>query len=73
MIADLPDETLVIMAKDGEGNSFSPLAGSEDGLYEAHCTWDGSFYGIEVIGDDDYDQPDPEQNPVTAICLWPTN
>jgi hypothetical protein len=34
---------IVIMSSDGEGNSYSPLAGLSKVLYEAESTWSGNI------------------------------
>lgn len=67
----LPKGALVVMAKDEEGNGFSPFAGAVSGVYDAESTWSGDFFHQRIIGDEDYFQPTPEAVP--AICLWPLN
>jgi hypothetical protein len=68
---DVADDTIVIMSKDGEGNSFSPLdtIEHEGWVYQADNTWSG-----EVIdtNSDDYDEDDLEGT-VPAVVLWPVN
>ena len=71
ILVDLPDEMEVVLSKDGEGNNFSPLAECEEGLYDPDSTWSGSFYSLDILGDDDYSQPGNEAK--AAIVLWPTN
>lgn len=66
-----PDETLVIMSRDSEGNGFSPLAAIELGKYVADSTYSGDFYQNSIIGNEEYNQP--EESAIEAICLWPTN
>lgn len=51
----------IIMAKDSEGNSFSPLSDFDWGNYEPINTWSGEYSGIE------------SNESVKAICMWPTN
>lgn len=41
---DLPDDTPVILAKDAEGNGYSPLASFELAMYEPESTWSGQTY-----------------------------
>lgn len=72
ILVDLPDEMEVVLSKDGEGNDFSPLVGYEEGLYDPDSTWSGRFYALDILGDDDYDQPESDGTK-TAIVLWPTN
>ena len=46
-----PDR-IVIMAKDSEGNSYSPLSSAWTGAYAAETTWYGDV-GLEVLTDED--------------------
>lgn len=72
----LPDDTTVVLAKDAEGNGFSPLEAAEEGMYWAETTWSGEHYLTEEqrlakTDPDDYSQaPD---DAVRAVFLWPTN
>lgn len=60
-----PEDTPMIMAKDGEGNAYSPLADIQsNGLYEAYTTYSGDY----IVTECDEDPP----SGVPAICLWPT-
>lgn len=55
----LPDDMLVVLAKDSEGNRYSPLADAELGRsYQPDTTWSGELVteGGEV-----------------CVLLWPTN
>lgn len=65
------DSVLIVLAKDEEGNSHSPLAYASVGMYSPESTWSGEFHEAETIGNDEYEQPGEEA--VTAICLWPIN
>tara|TARA_R110000868_G_scaffold66014_4_gene196981 strand:- start:1986 stop:2192 length:207 start_codon:yes stop_codon:yes gene_type:complete len=38
-----PANFTVIIQKDGEGNDYSPLAGSETALYVPESNWSGSI------------------------------
>lgn len=58
---DLP----IIMSKDGEGNSCSPLNAVEFGFYFAESTWSGEFYENR----DEFDGDDV----IPVVCLWPVN
>lgn len=72
----LPGETLVVMAKDGEGNGFSPLADLDEAMYEADSTYSGDRYlsdeDREATGEPDEYGEAPE-SAVPAVFLWPTN
>lgn len=60
-----PDDALVVLAKDAEGNGYSPLANTWQGFYEADSTWFGSAY-------DDRDIRECELDVVVAVVLTPT-
>lgn len=62
-LSELPDlDAGVVLAKDREGNSFSPLDEIVVGAYTPDSTWSGEFTGIEM--------PAGSTN---AVCLWPVN
>jgi hypothetical protein len=61
-LTSVPDDAVVIMAKGGEGNSFSPL--SEFGLplfYHPQNSYQGSV------------STHKEDDGITALVLWPVN
>ena len=66
-----PDDTIVVMAKDGEGNGFSPLYEGTLERYEAESTWSGEVLYTNDQ-DDDVDGSESEDG-VPAVILWPTN
>jgi hypothetical protein len=82
--AGLTDDAVVIIAKDAEGNGFSPLADrSSDGVYRAESSYAGS---IEYWDEDDVDDLGPDRPTwsewyadaqadgcVPCLVLWPTN
>ena len=59
-----PDD-LVILAKDEESNSYSPIEECDDGIYIPETTWKGDVYSREEASDW------PEGSP--CITLWPAN
>ena len=69
-------DRLVIMAKDGEGNGFSPLADTGASAYRADSTWSGEI-GIEELTEarkeKGYSEEDVMDDGVKAFVLWPTN
>jgi hypothetical protein len=73
---DLPDDTLVVLAKDAEGNGHSPLVEVEHAMYLAESTWSGERYLTEAQR---LAEPDPDEYSeapdaaVPAVFLWPTN
>jgi hypothetical protein len=62
MIAAVPDDTPVILAKDAEGNAHSPLSSVEATgyVYEPDTTYSGEVH---------QDPPDPED----ADAYWPVD
>ena len=57
-------DALVVMSKDSEGNSFSPLHQAQDTTYKATRAWDGQI---------DDSKPSKKNGTVAAVVLWPTN
>lgn len=75
-LADLPDDMPVVMAKDAEGNGYSPLAKADDvAMYAATCTWAGDRY----LTPQAHAEADPgewdeaPESAVRALFLWPVN
>lgn len=63
-LSTLPPAARVVLAKDAEGNGFSPLNLAEGpdvslGTYIPDSTWSGEFQNGDVAPD--------------AVCLWPVN
>lgn len=61
-LAEFPDNALVVMAKDAEGNDYSPLSEAYQGRYVAKNGWSGEFTSEEEATEGE-----------TALVLWPTN
>jgi len=69
-----PDR-LVIMAKDPEGNGYSPLSDFWSGAYRAETTWFGEV-GLESLTDEYRKQGYTEEDVidgVPALILTPIN
>jgi len=60
-LSSRPREELVILAKDAEGNGYSPLSEADKGFYVAESTWSGD------VEEDDGGGGDP------VVVLWPVN
>ena len=60
-----PDDALVVMASDGEGNSHSPLAGVDGVVYVPDNDWSGCIY--------DKNDAEAGDTAVDAVVLCPTN
>ena len=67
---------LVVMAKDGEGNGYSPLSDFWEGAYLADTTWSGEV-GSEFLTEEDrnrgYDEEDILEGGEPALILCPVN
>jgi hypothetical protein len=75
-LATLPSDMPVILAKDAEGNGYSPLADAAPGMYLAETTWSGEHYLTEEqrlaeVDPDDWSEAPAEA--VLALFLCPTN
>lgn len=44
LLGGLPDDALVVLSKDAEGNGHSPLAVGGEAMYDAETTWSGEIY-----------------------------
>lgn len=74
-LSELDPDTVVVLSKDGEGNSFSPYSDYNDGQYFPDTTWAGEFHSQQALDSpEEYfeDEEIPEDG-LKAICLWPTN
>lgn len=72
----LPDDVILVMAKDRECSGFSPLDEVDEGMYVAETTWSGEHYMTEEQRraqscPDDYTEA-PE-DATRAVFLWPVN
>jgi hypothetical protein len=79
MIAALQREdpdAIVVMAKDSEGNSYSPYRQLWAGVYQAESTWDG-IVGFPALTDElraeGYTEEDILPDGVPAVILSPIN
>lgn len=57
----MPQDHIVVMSSDGEGNDYSPLDDTEQGYYMPRSSWSGSM-AHEADG-----------LPENCVILWPTN
>jgi hypothetical protein len=76
MLSAYDGDRIVVMAKDSEGNSYSPLSGAWAGKYRAETTWFGDV-GMEELDDEDRDQgytdEDVMEDGELALILTPVN
>jgi hypothetical protein len=84
ILAELPENSLVVLAKDGEGNGFSPLSGysDEDRYLAEEGDWQGELVSAENCDDERalYGEKVPCDHSdcrwsegVNAVFLWPVN
>ena len=81
----LAPDTVIILAKDSEGNGFSPLAGwADDGVYHPESSYAGELHNWNA---DDVDDDDSSgrytyeywreralaDGGLPCLVLWPTN
>lgn len=75
-LSTLPSDMPVVIAKDAEGNGYSPLTEAEPAMYLADSTWSGEHYMTDeqrqTAGEADDYSPAPA-TAVPALFLWPTN
>jgi hypothetical protein len=70
----LPDDTPVILARDAEGNGYSPVGTVDDALYDPESPWSGQMYAtpaMRAAEPGEWDEAPDEAIP--AVFLWPTN
>lgn len=86
-LAACDPDAYVVLAKDEEGNDFSPLAIAsepghapwvEPGWYVPATTWHGEFHADPGAADDPDDDEDAYAagsgaGELRAVCLWPVN
>lgn len=70
-------EALVVMARDAEGNSYSPLSAHAVMSYDAETPCSGEVY-LENLSDNDralgYTEEDlAPDSAIKAVVLWPAN
>lgn len=78
VLQQLPQEAEVIIAKDPEGNGYSPLSNVADkGVYVPETTWRGEVYSTEwtaeEAGMDDEEWEQLKFKHVDCILLEPVN
>ena len=76
-LAGLPDDMIVIVQKDSEGNGYSPLSGVDgvNNAYRAETTWSGEVGLIRLTPDDvvaGYGEEDVLEGEPCCV-LYPTN
>jgi hypothetical protein len=76
-IEDLPDDMLVVLQRDSEGNGYSPLSGADPGgIYVAENTYSGEMYSDDWTADDcclEDDEWDALKKGDRTLVLHPVN
>lgn len=75
MLKEIDPEREIVMAKDAEGNSYSPLSAMWEGAYRAETTWYGSVGFSELtteLEEEGYGEDDIIDG-VPALILCPVN
>ena len=76
-IADLPDDMVVILQKDAEGNGFSSLEDVDPNcIYVENSTWSGDVYSPDWSADDacmDDDEWEEIKKKPRYLVLAPVN
>lgn len=74
LLNDLPEDSYVILSKDGGGNGYSPFDGYARGKYIPENTWSGEFYSNKHLKNyDDKEKEDINKNSVECVTLYPIN
>ena len=81
IIKDLPDDMLVVVSKDAEGNSITPLAEADadnNRYLQYDNSWDGEVRLKELRDEDiekgfSFEDCDFDNEGEDALVLWPTN
>jgi hypothetical protein len=61
------DDTLIVLSRDAEGNSYSPLDEPTSGFYVPENRHSGELW----TGEDG--EREPPDDAVSAVFLWPVN
>lgn len=77
-LQSMPQDSIVILQKDAEGNGYSPLSCADpDAVYEADSTWSGDVYCTNWTADeackDEEEWEDFKRNTPACVVLAPVN
>jgi len=76
MLSDFPDETIIILQKDGEGNGFSPLSDIYEGAYVPDSTWSGEVMLLKLTDElikEGFTEEDVADDGQHAVIFCPIN
>lgn len=76
LLKNIDNDRIIVLSRDSEGNSYSPLAEIDDSyVYVAETTWSGEIYidkltpELVKLGYSERDVADGDP----ALVLWPIN
>lgn len=72
----LPADTPALLAKDGEGDAYSPLEDGDEGMYLPESGWSGEHYLTEEqrqAKEEPDDHAEAPEGAVHAVFFWPVN
>ena len=76
LLENCDPEDIVVMSKDAEGNSYSPLYDISEDRYHAETTWYGEI-GLRFLTDEDIERGFTSEDVMVdgedCVTLWPTN
>jgi hypothetical protein len=77
VLEGIPDDTIIVLQKDSEGNGYSPLAGADnEAVYIPDTTWSGEVTPTNGKASD-WDMTEEEykelQSKPRCLVLWPIN
>lgn len=69
ILSELPQDSVVVLQKDSEGNGYSPLAGAEAAKYIPENTYSGEVLCQEDVDDGEYEG----QDMMDCVVIHPIN
>lgn len=75
-IAEMPDDAMVVLQRDSEGNGYSPADGAAPAIYVPESTYSGEIYEEEWTAEECCLEDDEWENlklKPRVLLLWPTN
>jgi hypothetical protein len=75
LLQTLPQDHIIVMSKDAEGNGFSPLSDCGLSMYIPDSTYSGEVLSEEDLDyrNEDADEDEIQEYNENAVVLWPVN
>lgn len=70
LLTSYPEDVMIVLSRDAEGNLFSPLEEVNAGIYTDQTGYYGDFRIVQTLGQFNISHS-PQEN--EAICFWPLN